>query len=263
MESLIEAMPAPVFFKDTDHVYRGCNQAFAVFLGLSKENIVGKSVFDIAPRELAEIYRAQDEVLFKNPGLQIYDTTVENAEGAMRHAMVHKATFANRSGHVAGLIGVISDVTERKKGEESLARANQEWERTFNAISDLVMVLDDQHKILRANKAMAEALGMTEQEVTGKHCYELLHGEKDPPVFCPHSRLLADGGEHSAEVAELCLGGIYDVRVSPLVGQNGQVIGSVHVTRDITERKSVEERLHDSEERLRMTLEVAQIGIGT
>jgi PAS domain S-box-containing protein len=126
------------------------------------------------------------------------------------------------------------DITERKKAEEAADRANQEWERTFNAISDLVMVLDDQHKILRANKAMADALGMTEQALIGRRCFELVHGEKQPPVFCPHAQLLTDGEEHSAEVVEPRLGGIYDVRVSPLIDQNGQVIGSVHVIRDIT-----------------------------
>jgi PAS domain S-box-containing protein len=79
-----------------------------------------------------------------------------------------------------------------------LDRTNQEWERTFNAISDGIMVLDNQHRILRANKAMADALGMTEQELIGKLCFELVHGEKEPPAFCPHSQLLADGEAHSA-----------------------------------------------------------------
>ena len=68
--------------------------------------------------------------------------------------------------------------------------------------------------------------------------------KKNPPFFVPTLRsFLPTVKKHSAEVVEPRLGGIYDVRVSPLVGQNGQVIGSVHVTRDITERKLAEERL--------------------
>ncbi len=59
------------------------------------------------------------------------------------------------------------------------------------------------HKILRANKAMADALGMTELDLIGKPCFELVHGERGTPVFCPHTQLLTDGEEHSAEVAEL------------------------------------------------------------
>ncbi len=152
-------------------------------------------------------------------------------------------------------------IAERKKAEEATDRANQEWERTFNAISDLVMVLDDQHKIVRANKAMADALGITEHELRGKPCFELVHGKKEPPAFCPHSQLLADGAEHSTEVVEPRLGGIYDVRVSPLVGQNGRVTGSVHIIRDITESKRAEEALKESERQYRTLFEESIDGV--
>ena len=193
---------------------------------------------------------------------EVHEAITETPAGSeIRYYHLVSSPIKDSEGRVQYVIELTEDITERKKAQESLDRANQEWERTFNAISDLVMVLDDQHKILRANKAMADALGMTERELIGKSCFELVHGEKEPPAFCPHSKLLTDGEEHSAEVVEPRLGGIYDVRVSPLVGQNGQVVGSVHVTRDITERKRVEEALQDSEERLRLTLEATQIGI--
>ena len=193
---------------------------------------------------------------------EVHEAITETPAGSeIRYYHLVSSPIKDSEGRVQYVIELTEDITERKKAQESIDRANQEWERTFNAISDLVMVLDDKHKILRANKAMADALGMTERELIGKSCFELVHGEKEPPAFCPHSKLLTDGAEHSAEVVEPRLGGIYDVRVSPLVGQNGQVIGSVHVTRDITERKRVEEALQDSEERLRLTLEATQIGI--
>jgi two-component system, cell cycle sensor histidine kinase and response regulator CckA len=193
---------------------------------------------------------------------QVHEAITETPAGLeIRHYRRVSSPMKDSDGRVEYVVELTEDITERKKAQESLDRANQEWERTFNAISDLVMVLDDKHKILRANKAMAEALGMTEQELIGKLCFELVHGENEPPVFCPHSRLLTDGEEHSAEVVEPRLGGIYDVRVSPLIDQNGQVMGSVHVTRDITERRRVEKALRDSEERLRLTLEATRIGI--
>jgi len=154
-------------------------------------------------------------------------------------------------------IETLSTRAARREAEEAAERAHEEWERTFNAISDLIMVLDNQHKILRSNKAMTDALGMTEQEVIGKSCFELVHGEKEPPAFCPHTQLLKDGEEHSAEVLEPRLGGIFDVRVSPLLDENGQVIGSVHITRDITEQKHKEEALLESEERFRLTFQTS------
>ncbi len=153
------------------------------------------------------------------------------------------------------------EIAERMKAEEATDRANQEWERTFNAISDLVMVLDDQHKIVRANKAMADALRMPEHRLRGRLCFELVHGKKEPPAFCPLSQLLIDGEDHSTEAVEPRLGGIYDVRVSPLVGQHGRITGSVHIIRDITDSKRAEEALRESEEQYRAVFHNAGIGI--
>lgn len=117
MESLLEAIPTPVFFKSTDHIYLGCNEAFAEFTGRPKEKIIGKSVFEVVPKEAAEVYRLQDERLFKNPGTQVYEISVEGGDGEMHDTIVNKATFADSSGAVAGLIGVVVDITDRKKAE--------------------------------------------------------------------------------------------------------------------------------------------------
>ena len=116
--SLIEAIPAPIFYKDIDHVYLGCNQTFAEFVGRSKEDIIGKSVFEVAPTDLAEVYRAQDAALFNNPSSQVYESLVESRDGSKRDVIFHKAVFRDASGAVAGLIGAILDITERKKAEE-------------------------------------------------------------------------------------------------------------------------------------------------
>jgi PAS domain S-box-containing protein len=189
---------------------------------------------------------------------KVHEAITETPAGSeIRYYHLVSSPIKDSDGRVQYVIELTEDITERKKAQESLGRASQEWERTFNAISDLVMVLDDRHKILRANKAMADALGMTERELIGKSCFELVHGEKEPPAFCPHAQLLADGAEHSAEVLEPRLGGIFDVRVSPLVGQDGQVIGSVHISHNITERKMKEEALQESQERFRLTFQTS------
>ena len=149
-----------------------------------------------------------------------------------------------------------------KKAEELLVRANQEWELTFNAFSDLVMVLDGRHTIVRANKSMTDALGMGEEDVIGKTCFELVHGGMGPHSFCPHSRLLADGEDHSAEILEDRLGGTFEVRVSPIIDGNGRLLGSVHILRDITRRRQMEEALKQSEEQYRAVFDNAGMAIG-
>ena len=195
--------------------------------------------------------------VFETQTKQTCEIQLARRDGAQFYAQLESEAVQDESGQFSRCRTMVSDISERKKAEDDLAGANREWARTFNSISDLVMVLDNQHKILRANKAMADTLGMTEQEVIGKFCFELVHGADEPPVFCPYNQLFADGEEHRAEVAEPLLGGIYDVRVSPLISENGQVIGSVHITRDITARKKTEESLRQSESMLSGVIQAA------
>jgi len=113
-----------------------------------------------------------------------------------------------------------------------------EWERTFDAVPDLIFILNLEHGIVRANRATAAALGLAPEELVGRKCFECVHGLAEPPWFCPHSQLLEDGQEHTLEVQEL--GRDFLVTVSPLRDRQGHLAGSVHVARDITARKRAE-----------------------
>ena len=138
---------------------------------------------------------------------------------------------------------VIRDITERKQSEQALLHAKQDWERTFDAVPDLIAILDDHHRILRANQSMAQRLGLAPEQCVGKICHKVVHGLDCPPDFCPHTLTLADGREHAAEVHEDCLGGDFLISTTPLSNEQGRYIGSVHVARDVTQRKLREERI--------------------
>jgi two-component system CheB/CheR fusion protein len=132
------------------------------------------------------------------------------------------------------------DITMRKKAEESANRAKEEWERTFDSVPDLIAILDDRHRVVRVNRAMAERLGVSSDACIGLNCHQSVHGTDVPPGFCPHALTLADGLEHAAEVHEERLGGDFLVTTTPLMNEQGRMIGAVHVARDITERKRAE-----------------------
>ena len=119
LKTLINAIPAPIFYKDRDGKYLGCNSAFETFSGETKERLIGKSVFDINPPELAEIYHAQDNELFNSGGMQCYESQWKNARGKLCDFIFNKAVFTDSKG-VAGLIGVLIDITERKRAEKAL-----------------------------------------------------------------------------------------------------------------------------------------------
>jgi PAS domain S-box-containing protein len=132
---------------------------------------------------------------------------------------------------------------ELRQHEQALLRAKEQWERTFHSVPDLITILDDDHHVVQANRAMAERLGVTPEQCVGLICYKAIHGTDAPPSFCPHTLTLEDGCEHVAEVHEDRLGGDFLVSTTPLHDEHGQMIGSVHVARDITARKQMEEQL--------------------
>jgi PAS domain S-box-containing protein len=135
------------------------------------------------------------------------------------------------------------DVVERKKTERELVSSREEWVETFNVIPDLIAILDDKHRIVRVNKAMADGLGISQEQAPGLPCYKCVHNAKEPTKTCPHSLMLNDRKQHIAEIHEDALGGDFLVSVTPIFDETGQLKGGVHVARDITERKKKEEDL--------------------
>ncbi|UQA54665.1 STAS domain-containing protein [Polyangium aurulentum] len=123
LEVLIDAIPGPVFYKDEDGIYRGCNRAFEQYIGLPRERVIGASVYDISPKELADKYRAMDQSLLRSREKQVYESQVRYADGSLHDVMFHKATFDHADGSVAGIVGVMLDITQRKQVEGELKRS--------------------------------------------------------------------------------------------------------------------------------------------
>jgi PAS domain S-box-containing protein len=143
------------------------------------------------------------------------------------------------------------DITDRKRAEEESVRAREEWERTFASVPDMIAIIDSNHKVIRVNEAMAKRLGRKPEECVGIKCYEAVHGTTVPHEFCPHSLTMQNGCEHTREVHEERLGMDLLVTTTPLYDEKGRMIGSVHVARDITERKRAEEQIQRHVEELR------------
>jgi PAS domain S-box-containing protein len=125
LQTLINSIPAPVFYKNTEGKYLGCNRAFEECVGLTKEEIIGKTVYDVAPKEFADIYYEKDEELFKTKNIQVYETTFKYPDGSIHNIMVNKSPFSRINGTVEGLVGVLTDITEIRKMEEELVKAKK------------------------------------------------------------------------------------------------------------------------------------------
>ncbi len=138
IETILNTIPSPVFYKNVEGVYLGCNRAFEEFMGLSSEKIVGKTMFDIAPRHLAEIYQGMDHALFQSGGEQTYESRVAGKEGKERDVVFSKAIYRDVLGKTVGIVGVILDITERKRAERA---EREQFERDFEMARDIQRVL--------------------------------------------------------------------------------------------------------------------------
>jgi PAS domain S-box-containing protein len=152
-------------------------------------------------------------------------------------------------------VGIVRDISERKRSEAALVQAKEQWERTFDAVPDMIAILDANHRVIRANQAMASRMGCSPEQAAERPCYEAVHGLSAPPPSCPHAKLLMSGKEERAQVADTAVAGVLDVSTTPLLDDKGKLIGSVHVARDISATKRAEEALRQSEEKYRSLFE--------
>jgi PAS domain S-box-containing protein len=198
--------------------------------------------------------------LFKTKFPEPYESIVSNLKrtGAWTGELIHTTKEGNQitvqscwqpklgdQGEIVELMESNVDITERKRSEQAIQQAKVEWERTFDSVPDLIAILDKEHRIVRANKAMAQTLGTTPEQCVGLHCYTCVHGTNNPPDFCPHAKTVMDGQEHTEEVYESRLGGDFLVSTTPLMNEEGHMIGSVHMARNITARKQMEKKLEE------------------
>ncbi|MGC9976748.1 MAG: PAS domain S-box protein, partial [Syntrophales bacterium] len=158
-QHLIDALPAPLFYKDSKGIYLGCNKAFEQFFGTKRETITGKSDYDISPKELADIYREQDMALLQNTGEQIYESSVKDSHGLPHTVIFHKAAFPDVDGSVGGLIGVILDITKRKEAEEALRQAESDYRSIFENAQEAIYRSTLGGKFIVANQSLADMLG--------------------------------------------------------------------------------------------------------
>lgn len=134
MTTLMDAIPNPIFYKDSNGVYRACNEAFQKFIQFDRDEIIGRTAADISPSKNAAIYGKMDQELIESIGAQVYESQVVRKDGSVRDVEFHKAVVRKNSGEPHGIVGVIVDVTERNRNRDEL-RHRLEFESTVTNIS--------------------------------------------------------------------------------------------------------------------------------
>ncbi len=136
-------------------------------------------------------------------------------------------------------------MSDRTAQSESVASRLDEifWRGLFDIHLDPLAFIGADYRIIRANLALASALGCTAEELEGRFCYEVLHADAYPVEDCPHTHLLADGCAHACEIQLDRLGGCFWVSVTPVFDDSGLLVGCLHIARNVTAYKTLESEL--------------------
>jgi len=135
----------------------------------------------------------------------------------------------NRNGEYEGTVWSFRDITERKQAEQMIQSSVEQWEATFDALQDMVSIIDTDFRIQRVNRAMADYIGLNKAEIIGKKCHESFCDVL--PESCPHRKLLIDGQTHTTIVDNGHKK--YEIHVIPIKDKGGQASGCVHIAKEV------------------------------
>jgi PAS domain S-box-containing protein len=263
-QTLIDSIPNPVFYKDISGTYLGCNEAFASLLGLRKEEVVGKSVYQVVSKDVATVWNSKDQELFDQPHIQFYEFIMQRPDGTKRAFINHKAAFFDADGKLAGLIGVMVDVTDRLSTERALRASEERYRTIFNNAAVGILITDRHGAFVKMNSAALKILGYTPQEFALVEFSKITHPD-DVEISRKNFNALVRGEIDSYRIEKRYIrkdGEIawVDLSVSGFFDEKGDCLATFGMAVDITERKRAEQEKESLREQLLQAQKMEAIG---
>jgi diguanylate cyclase (GGDEF)-like protein/PAS domain S-box-containing protein len=266
LESLLNAIPVPIFLKDKESRYKGFNKAFEEFYGKNKADLIGKGVYDLFPQEQAQVFFDADADLFRHGGTQIYETQLQDARGIDHTVMFHKAIYFDEAGEAIGQIGSILDITERKQQEEQLHKTKAKLSAVIFTIPDLIWVKDAEGVYMMCNLPFANFFSVSEDEIIGKTDYDFF--ESDAADICKQSDIEAITANTLTLSYETFIDpssgeeSVWEIRKIPVYNAEN-FMGVLGIGRDITEQKKMELEIAKQKDfQNTLLLSIAEAGLG-
>lgn len=272
LRTLVDHLPLAVWVKDREYRKTVVNLAHvgrvAARLGRtdlnSEAEVLGKTDFEIYPKELAEEYFLDDQKIIRD-GESLLDAerSVTDADGQCRWELISKIPLRDKGGEIIGLVGISSDITERKRAEETLQQERILLRTLIDHLPNAVFVKDKQYRKTIVNPAHLGNLlahigriGLSSQkEILGKTDFEVYPKELAEEFFADDQKVIRDGQPviNREELGIDADGQKHWVLISkiPLRDKEGAITGLVGITTDITAQKEAEEALRASEAELR------------
>jgi len=244
---ILDSIPAWIFYKDRENRFVWVNKFHSDMMGIPREELIGKSMLDLYPKEqAAAFWRDDKEVLDTgNPKLGIVESV--DTKNGRRWVSTDKMPYRDDLGNIIGVIGFAIDITDRRKAEEDLKESETKFKTLIEDARDGIVVADAETKrFLLSNKSFCDMLGY-ERDSVNNLCTEDIHTKEALPfVLDQFNKLVAGKIKVSRDIPVKRKDGTIfyvDIVASPItLGGRRCMMGNF---RDITERKTLEKELRD------------------
>ncbi|MEJ2671981.1 MAG: PAS domain S-box protein, partial [Deltaproteobacteria bacterium] len=255
LQALIEASPLAIFHVDPQGIIQGVNPAAERMFGWEADELLGQPLPMIPEDQWEEVLALRHRV-FQGEQLTGLELRRRRKDGAWIDVSLSIAPMYDENGQVTGIAGLVEDITARKQSEAALAKSRAEFEAIFNSISDTIIFADHERRIILANPAVKTMFGYAPQELVGERT-EVLYADR-AECETTHNIYYPSGVPEKPALFEIIYrrknGTLFSAEslASQVRDAQGNVLGGVGITRDITARKVAEAALQESQRQLMM-----------
>lgn len=271
---LINSFSDAVYIIDVrDYRVLACNNAFLEKYDFSEEQVLGRPCYELTHNLSHPCVDALDICPLAETLKTGKHSRAEHihflANGETRYEEISTSPIFEKSGEILKVVSVARDITARKRAEEEARQATDFSRSVMESIRDAISVVDvENYRVLGFNDAFLQKIGLSAHDALGRTCYELTHRCSEPCSgsndLCPLDQTVRTGSHSTTEHVHFSGDDkkmFAEVSTSPIFDQKGKVNRVVHVARNITQRKLMEDALFESENKFRILAEKALVGI--
>jgi len=249
----------PMYITDLDYNVIKVNERFCNLIRRPRSEIIGRKCFNILDGPMCGMETCSLKQILSGREKYQYETKKEFDDGTKVYCIVKNYPFNTKEDGLIGVIKTFTDITERIYTEEKLSESEEKYRLLVNNLTDLVCKLDSEGVILFASPSYCKTFGQTEEEMLGKKFMPLVHEDDLELTLKEMEKLYSPPYSVSIEHRELTRDGWRWLSWvdTAVLDSNNNVKEIIGVGRDITERKKIELKLQESEEKYRDLYEEA------
>ncbi|MCX7016947.1 MAG: PAS domain S-box protein, partial [Candidatus Sumerlaeota bacterium] len=263
LEKILDCVADPIFVKDRRHRYVLANAAECELHGCSREELLGKSDAEYFPKEQYEVFWRQDDAVLESGEQNVNEELITDARGELRTIVTKKTLYVDKQGRPF-IVGVIRDITDRKRAEEALQESEELRRDTLESTADGILVVDEAGKVVLANSRFAELWRIPQDLLASRDDAQLLEYVqsqlKAPEAFLAKVQELYQSDQTALDYVEFKDGRVFERFSSPLI-REGRLAGRVWSFQDITARRRAEEERRKLEAQMQHVQKLESLGV--